>query len=51
MGKRIWPNIGDEASMVFVEASCSAEAIARRSRRPAVMYKGNVVAGELNAVE
>ena len=51
MGKRIWPNIGDEASMVFVEASCSAEAIARRSRRHAVMYKGNVVAGELNAVE
>ncbi|UVI32929.1 amidohydrolase [Paenibacillus spongiae] len=46
-GKRIWPKIGDEASMVFAEASCSAEAVARRAKRPAVMYKGNIVAGSL----
>ncbi|WP_035351646.1 amidohydrolase [Fictibacillus gelatini] len=46
-GKRIWPAIGDEASMVFVEASCSAEAVARRSKRQAVMYKGKIVSGEL----
>ncbi|KPN93147.1 amidohydrolase [Lysinibacillus sp. ZYM-1] len=48
-GKQVWPKIGDEASMVFVEASCSAELIARRSRRRAVMYKGKVVAGKLNS--
>jgi cytosine/adenosine deaminase-related metal-dependent hydrolase len=49
-GEQVWPKIGDEASMVFVEASCSAEAVARRSKRPAVMYKGNVVAGSLESL-
>lgn len=44
-GKQVWPKIGDEASIVFTEASCSAEAIARRSNRPAVLYKGKLVAG------
>ncbi|MDQ6423175.1 amidohydrolase family protein [Paenibacillus sp. LHD-117] len=46
-GQRIWPKVGDEASMVFAEASCSAEAVARRANRPAVMYKGMVVSGTL----
>ncbi|GGE68545.1 amidohydrolase family protein [Priestia taiwanensis] len=46
-GKRIWPNIGDQASVVFLPASCSAEAVARRTELQAVMYKGNVVAGEI----
>lgn len=50
-GKRVWPKVGDEASMVFIEATCSAEAIARRSKRQAVMYKGNIVAGELMIVD
>ncbi|MFP9129850.1 hypothetical protein [Niallia sp. BSM11] len=44
-GQQVWPKIGDEASIVFTEASCSAEAIARRSNRPAVLYKGKLVAG------
>lgn len=44
-GQRVWPKVGDEASMVFAEASCSAEVVARRANRPAVMYKGNIVSG------
>ncbi len=46
-GDQCWPRVGDEASFVFAEASCSAEAVARRSTREAVMYKGNIVAGSL----
>lgn len=44
-GQRMWPSIGAEASIVFAEASCSAEAVARRAKRPVVMYRGHVVAG------
>ncbi|MWV43877.1 amidohydrolase family protein [Paenibacillus sp. HJL G12] len=46
-GEQMWPRIGDEASVVVVEASCSAEAVARRSKRQAVLYKGNLVSGNL----
>jgi len=46
-GQQVWPKPGDEASIVFAEASCSAEAIARRAKRPAVMYKGVIVSGQL----
>jgi len=47
-GNRVWPQVGDAASMVFVEASCSAEAVARKAKRHAVMHNGTVVSGELN---
>ncbi|MCM3749373.1 amidohydrolase family protein [Paenibacillus pasadenensis] len=47
-GQRVWPAVGDEASVVFVHASCSAEAVARRAKRQAVLYKGNVVSGALD---
>lgn len=47
-GNRLWPNIGDEANMVLVDASCSAEAVARRSNRAAVLAKGMIVYGGLN---
>ncbi|CAM4077804.1 amidohydrolase family protein [Paenibacillus alkaliterrae] len=50
-GERVWPAVGDEASIVLVEASCSAETVARRAKRRAVMYKGNWVAGSLESVE
>lgn len=46
-GTRVWPIVGDQADAVFVEASCSAEAIARRAKRHAVIYKGNFVFGSL----
>ncbi|MCM3749371.1 amidohydrolase [Paenibacillus pasadenensis] len=47
-GERIWPKTGDTASMVLVEASCSAEAVARRAKRTAVMFKGKIVSGSLD---
>lgn len=47
-GNRIWPAAGDQADAVFVEASCSAEAVARRSERKATMHKGKITAGQLD---
>lgn len=47
-GNQVWPRVGDTASMVLIDASCSAEAVARRSKRKAVIYKGNVVSGSLS---
>ncbi|MDN3017018.1 amidohydrolase [Paenibacillus sp. BSR1-1] len=47
-GSQVWPKVGDTANMVLVEASCSAEAVARRSNRQAVFYQGNLVSGSLN---
>jgi len=46
-GQPVWPKLGDEASFVFAEASCSAETVARRAKRPAVMHRGTIVAGAL----
>ncbi|QHW29760.1 amidohydrolase family protein [Paenibacillus rhizovicinus] len=46
-GNQAWPKPGAEASITFVEASCSAEAVARRANRPAVMYQGTIVSGSL----
>lgn len=39
-GERLWPKINDEASFVLVEASCSAEAVARISARTATFHQG-----------
>lgn len=44
-GELNWPNVGDEANIVFVDASCSAEAVARRSKRAATLFKGEFVSG------
>lgn len=46
-GKRLWPKAGDEASMVLVDATCSAEAVARRADRKAVYLHGGLVYGGL----
>ncbi len=46
-GRRAWPAVGDAADAVFVAASCSAEAVARLSKRQAVIAQGVIVAGEL----
>lgn len=46
-GEQIWPKVGDEASFVIVNASCSAETIARRSTRVSTMFKGEIVSGSL----
>ncbi|QOV11995.1 amidohydrolase [Viridibacillus arvi] len=47
-GVQVWPAIGMDANMVLVSASCSAEAVARRSERRATIFKGNIVAGCLS---
>lgn len=39
-GKRVWPMVGDTASMVLVDAVCSAEAVARRASRKVVFFNG-----------
>ncbi len=47
-GEQVWPKVGDEANVILVEASCSAEAVARRTKPSAVLYQGQVVAGILD---
>lgn len=46
-GEQVWPKVGSRASFVLVHASCSAEAVARRSRRQATWYEGALVSGSL----
>ncbi len=42
-GERVWPKVGDEATMILVQASCSAEAMARRVAIKSVFFKGKKV--------
>ncbi|SFN81598.1 amidohydrolase family protein [Xenorhabdus japonica] len=44
-GERVWPKVQDDASFVLVDASCSAEAVARISPRTATFHKGKMVWG------
>ncbi|MFC9709205.1 amidohydrolase [Paenibacillus sp. NPDC056933] len=46
-GQQVWPKVGDTASFVLVEASCSAEAVARRSARQTVWFEGRLVSGSV----
>ncbi|WP_316570721.1 amidohydrolase family protein [Neobacillus sp. YIM B06451] len=46
-GERIWPKIGDEATMMLVDASCSAEAVARRASVQSLFFKGKKVESKL----
>ncbi|MCH6264116.1 MULTISPECIES: amidohydrolase family protein [Neobacillus] len=46
-GERVWPNVGDDATMMLVNASCSAEAIARRATVEALFFKGKKVESKL----
>lgn len=41
-GKQQWPKAGDEAALVFTNASCSAEAVSRISAIEALMNDGNL---------
>ena len=47
-GERVWPKAQDDASFVLVDASCSAEAVARISPRTATFHKGNLVWGAVS---
>ncbi len=42
-GQQIWPKIGDPASLLLLDASCSAEAVARCSPKRALFHRGQVV--------
>ncbi|AHG20938.1 deaminase [Chania multitudinisentens RB-25] len=46
-GERVWPKAQDDASFVLVDASCSAEAVARISPRTATFHKGEMVWGRV----
>lgn len=46
-GERMWPKVGDTASMILVNASCTAEAIARRAEISAVFFKGKEIKHKL----
>lgn len=42
-GNQVWPKVGDAADLVFLDASCSAEAVSRMSPVKSLIYKGKVV--------
>ncbi|CEG25784.1 amidohydrolase family protein [Bacillus sp. B-jedd] len=47
-GEQVWPKVGDEATMMLVDATCSAQAIARRSTVQSLYFKGKKVTSKLN---
>jgi len=42
-GKQVWPKVGDEASFVLFDSSCSAEVVARKPDVELLVHKGKVV--------
>lgn len=42
-GAQQWPRTGDAADLVFLDASCSAEAVSRMSPVKSLVYQGNPV--------
>jgi len=42
-GTQQWPKKGDQADFVFVQASCSAEAVSRISEVESLVHQGNIV--------
>lgn len=42
-GNQQWPKAGNDANLVFLEASCSAEAVARVSPVRSLVHNGNIV--------
>lgn len=42
-GTQEWPKVGDAANLVLVDASCSAEAVARISPVKSLIFEGNIV--------
>ncbi|NRG45838.1 amidohydrolase family protein [Bacillus sp. CRN 9] len=48
-GERVWPKVGDDATMMLVDASCSAEAVARRGEIKSLFFKGKKVESKLES--
>jgi cytosine/adenosine deaminase-related metal-dependent hydrolase len=42
-GNRSWPKVGDQADVVLIDASCSAEAVSRVSPVRSLIHDGNIV--------
>ena len=42
-GNQVWPVVGDAASFMLIDASCSAEVVARMPKREAVYCKGQLI--------
>jgi len=42
-GEQQWPKAGDAASVVLIDASCSAEAVSRISSVKSLIHQGNIV--------
>lgn len=42
-GEQVWPKVGDDATMMLVSATCSAQAVARRATVDAVFFQGKKV--------
>ncbi|WP_391207028.1 amidohydrolase [Psychrobacillus sp. L4] len=42
-GKKVWPEVQDEASFVFFDATSSAEVVARKPKNRLVMVKGELL--------
>ncbi len=42
-GEQQWPKVGDKANLIFLDASCSAEAVSRISDVKSLVYEGNQV--------
>ncbi|MFN0254748.1 amidohydrolase [Pedobacter ureilyticus] len=42
-GEQQWPKVGDQANLAFLDASCSAEAVARISDVKSLIYEGNML--------
>ncbi|KFC20350.1 amidohydrolase [Chryseobacterium sp. FH1] len=42
-GNQQWPKVGDDANLVFLNASCSAEAVSRISDVRSLIHQGNIV--------
>lgn len=42
-GNQQWPKAGDVANLIFIDASCSAEAVSRISPVKSLIHEGNIV--------
>lgn len=50
LGERVWPQVGDKADAVIIQAFCSAEAIARMAKCSIVICNGEIVVGDSELV-
>ncbi|MGG7622055.1 amidohydrolase [Bacillus coreaensis] len=50
-GEQMWPKSGDDANMVLVDASCSAELIARRCPVAFTVHRGKMIDCQKSSIE